>query len=190
MKTWKNQQELKEAAIAAAIWHRDQHMLARGTYWQGNRGCAIGCHAHHIRPDVVGGGQHAIVADGYGWPLWLCHLADCFFENTSYAYSQKWPEALCRAIPVGVDIAPVLHLFLVAVLEEALPHATEEVAAIIRRVQSLHTAAAAGQAVSQEAAAAEAAAAEAAAEAAADPEAAAAAAAPPPPAPAPSPRGS
>jgi hypothetical protein len=57
--------------------HFAADMLLKGTYGREEqeqfRGCSVGCHIHHIKPDLTGfdiqdmDDKHAVVADHYGY---------------------------------------------------------------------------------------------------------------------------
>lgn len=152
IKTYHNDDQLKERAIASAIWHRQQDKLKREQYWDGERGCAIGCHAHHLnnKAHFVGWRQQQqIVADGYGWPIWLVDIEDFLFESMTRWASALFPELVCRAVPVGVDLARARFLLMVELLEIVLPYANEKEAEIIKQVQLLCQRAGTGEELSE-----------------------------------------
>lgn len=117
--SWHGKAEVKADAIYAARFHREADLLQRGTYWNGQRGCGIGCHAHHLSPapSEYRSDQYRIVSRGYGWPIWLIALEDWLFENGTFEKAIKLPEAICQAIPVGVDLTPVFYEMLGAFLD-------------------------------------------------------------------------
>lgn len=153
IKTYHDDDQLKESAIASAIWHRQQDKLRRGQYWDGERGCAIGCHAHHLNNEAHFVGwrqQQQIVANGYGWPLWLVEIEDFLFEHMTRWESALFPELVCRAVPVGVDLGRTRFLLMVELLEIVLPYAADEGEAdIIKHVQLLCQRAGAGEELSE-----------------------------------------
>lgn len=132
--SWHGNDELKQEAFLSAYFHRRYGRLIRGNYWNGYQGNAIGCHAHHLDPDLVPSplgnwaNQYRIVSQGYGWPMWLITLEDWLFENGTFEKAIKLPEALCKAVPVGVDLTPVFYKmldeFLLAFGSQALPSTT------------------------------------------------------------------
>jgi hypothetical protein len=79
--------------------HIEADDLIRGTGWDGEKGCAVGCtfnaYKHHRGPVEI------------GVPEWLMRLTDAIFEGVSKERSTLWPEEFLAAIPVGADLEPV-----------------------------------------------------------------------------------
>ncbi|MCH7832544.1 MAG: hypothetical protein IIC55_06695, partial [Proteobacteria bacterium] len=76
----------------------------RGYYWKEGKGCAVGCCIH--------GEDHSRYETELGIPIQLAYLQDGLFEAMTNGDSKKFPERFLKAIPVGVDLQPVIHRFL------------------------------------------------------------------------------
>lgn len=132
--TYHNDPKLKESAILNAIYCHETGKLVRNEYWNDSKGkgCAIGCHAHHIMyPKPVTGNQREIVSNGYGWPLWLCYMEDRLFTQMTHENALELPERLCEAVPVGhdLDAYPVITGVLMDVFDK---HSCSGLAPLIR----------------------------------------------------------
>lgn len=114
--SFNNDPALKALHVEQAERHAALDMLAAGTYGEGEgaafRGCSVGCFAHDIAPDSHD--HHEVVAAARGLPVWLIRLQDAMFEGLPPADRAVFHTELARAIPVGVDLAPVPHLIAVA----------------------------------------------------------------------------
>jgi hypothetical protein len=110
-KSYHNDPAIKAFHVAQAKHHLAADMLVSGTYGEGNasnfRGCSIGCMAHDIDPSRDD--YHKLVAEHAGWPEWLARLNDSIFEGLPKGERETFHVDLREAIPVGVDLEPVLH---------------------------------------------------------------------------------
>jgi hypothetical protein len=110
-KSYHNDPAIKAFHVAQAKHHLAADMLVSGTYGEGNasnfRGCSIGCMAHDIDPSR--NDYHELVAEHAGWPEWLARLNDSIFEGLPEGERETFHVDLREAIPVGVDLEPVLH---------------------------------------------------------------------------------
>ncbi|MEG0966739.1 MAG: hypothetical protein RSG92_15325 [Pseudomonas sp.] len=128
--SFNNDPALKALHVEQAERHAALDMLAAGTYGEGEgaafRGCSVGCFAHDIAPDSDD--HHTVVAEARGLPEWLIRLQDSMFEGLPAADRAVFHVELARAIPVGVDLAPVPHLI-----------AVDRIDRLIRAQQELRT---------------------------------------------------
>jgi hypothetical protein len=110
-KSYHNDPAIKAFHVAQAKHHLAADMLVSGTYGECNasnfRGCSIGCMAHDIDPSRDD--YHKLVAEHAGWPEWLARLNDSIFEGLPKGERETFHVDLREAIPVGVDLEPVLH---------------------------------------------------------------------------------
>ncbi|WP_168990512.1 hypothetical protein [Aureimonas flava] len=150
--------ELVEQAKA----HFAADMLLKGTYGDDDdgafRGCSVGCHLHHIFADKNAGeisgldDKHTIVADYYGYPVWLAHLQDRMFEGLPQPDNMLWHVQLAEAIASrkgDIDWQRTLHRVHLGILR--LSYATAGSAAdAVKAVMDLHERAAAGEDLSDE----------------------------------------
>lgn len=130
-------QQQIDALREATKRHREQEMLVRGTYGEGDdgafRGCSIGCLAREIGES---GAAHEAVAEHYGYPEWLAHLQDSLFENASTEVHVQLAEAMHPRDDDGWQ--QVMHAIHWRILNEVtLPNAGEAEAAV-REVMRLH----------------------------------------------------
>ena len=83
--------KLKYVGRMRAHWVADE--LVHGIYWEGGKGCGIGCTVHSA--------YHNAYETELGMPEWLARLEDEIFESMSEAASYQFPLRLLSAIPVG-----------------------------------------------------------------------------------------
>lgn len=108
MNAYHNKESLKLETIANAKRHAAQDMLIKGTYGEMNgqfRGCSIGCDAFDITGEVESELPYKITAEYYGFPEWVEHIREHFFENLPEDKSKNWHVDLKKSIPVGLDDA-------------------------------------------------------------------------------------
>ena len=79
--------------IGRVLAHQEADELIRGIYWEGGKGCAVGCTVHSS--------DHKAYETELGMPEWFAHLEDHIFESMSDAASCRFPLDLLSAIPVG-----------------------------------------------------------------------------------------
>lgn len=92
--------------------HRQAGRLIPGVYWDGSKGCAIGCtleSAEHDRYEVE-----------LGIPSSLAYLKDAIFEGLPHEAAQRWPEAFLEAIQPGADLSRVAWRILSRILGEVV----------------------------------------------------------------------
>jgi hypothetical protein len=155
-------QAQKDELLAQAKAHYAADMLLKGTYADDEaetfRGCSVGCHIHHIRPDWdaddirTSGRLHELVAEHYGYPAWLALLQDTIFEGLPNGESAKWHVQLAEtlhALPDDHDWTLALHRAHAAILRVSYRTAGEAQDAV-HRVLELHEKAANGEDVTEE----------------------------------------
>jgi hypothetical protein len=153
--TYHNDPAFKERFLAEITWHEQQDMLIQGDYGNGLdgdefQGCAVGCSVdslNRINGTNMATNDHVTLATTLGIPVWLAHLEDTLFEGLPDDDARTWPSRLAEAIPVGVDLEPVRHLFEVWLMDrniarvEALDIPADlktRVVAAIRLVRECH----------------------------------------------------
>ena len=94
----------KEELLETLAWHRVEGWIVQGWYyWQGGRGCAVGCTLHEYAPGEEE--SHALYEDLFGIPWSLAYLEDAIFEGLDVGSARAWPERFVGAIPEGADLA-------------------------------------------------------------------------------------
>ena len=116
MLSFNNDPALKEKFVESAIRHRDLDMLLAGTYSTVDskgkfKGCSVGCFANDIKfdCDYVGRTPHFQVANYFHIPEWLVCVQDTIFEYLPESERSNWHVEFAEAIPVGVNLEPVLN---------------------------------------------------------------------------------
>jgi len=105
--------------------------IRQGSYWDGSRGCFIGCLAHS--------GDTAKVQDTYGLPIMLQRIAENIFESLPLNEAQAFFAALPTAVGCdNKDLSKVGWQFLASELR-SLPPQPAEIAAVIEFVLPLPT---------------------------------------------------
>lgn len=121
-----NDPALKERTLAQMRAHRAADQLIRGTYWDGHRGCAVGCLTHNPR------GGHRLFPRRWGIPEVVALLIDHIFEMLwPLDEALAWPERILDAIPVGSDLTMVWPQFAVWLLTEVIPSESGTVVAAL-----------------------------------------------------------
>ncbi|HZQ08652.1 MAG TPA: hypothetical protein VFD70_18870, partial [Anaerolineae bacterium] len=95
--------EVKEKYLARVRAHRAADQIIHGAYWQGGKGCAVGCTIH--------GDDHSAYERELGIPRIIAKLEDRIFEGMSNSASLMFPERFLDAIPVGADLSMVWYKF-------------------------------------------------------------------------------
>lgn len=116
MRAFHNDAAIKAMYLARVQAHRAADEIAQGFYWQGGRGCAVGCTIH--------GDDHAAYERELGIPRMLARLEDRIFEGLPLAEAKNWPLRFLEAVPVGADLSRVGPQFLRALIQrrrEQLP---------------------------------------------------------------------
>lgn len=138
---------LNDAAVQAMYIDRVRaHAVAdeivQGQYWEGGKGCAVGCTIH--------GNQHSKYEEELGIPTELAYLQDALFEVLPAADAKLFPQQFLEAIPLGADLSRVwdkFHIWLL--LDEkdglvAIPYMREDRKGWIRIIAVLYQRSASG----------------------------------------------
>ena len=152
MLAYNNDPALKDAICAEIKRHQDQDMIMTGNYWDGSKGCAVGCslrsYALATGAEDISFGDHKIYDDflGNGGEA-LARLEDTLFENLPRPGHLKFPLRVAQAIRPGADISGVCHRFTAWALTnpELFPGCTDPtVKPVIDAVAALYLRAAGG----------------------------------------------
>jgi len=139
MQAFYNDAAVKEKYLSRVRAHRAADEITKGHYWEGGRGCAVGCTIHSS--------DHQSYEVELGLPEWLAYLEDAIFEGLPLEQAKLWPERFLEAIPVGADVEPVLASFLICLIEEVRKYADERGVPAIDAIIALWRRVAAGEAV-------------------------------------------
>jgi len=127
--------EVKEKYLNRVAEHRAADQIKKGFYWEGGKGCAVGCTIH--------GSDHTKYEKELGVPTVLAILEDRLFEALPNERAKQWPEQFLTAIPVGADLSRVFPAFAVWLLTDpthgAIQHAKDDagVSAAIQGIADL-----------------------------------------------------
>ena len=94
----------KAAIITQLVTHRAADRLVKGKYWEGGKGCAVGCTIHSS--------NHMEYESRFGIPVMLAQLEDCIFEGLPNDKAMEWPVRFMSAIKPGADLSLVGWKFL------------------------------------------------------------------------------
>ncbi|MGC8534871.1 MAG: hypothetical protein ACP5QR_04985 [Rhizomicrobium sp.] len=97
-------QSEKDAILAQLQAHHDADEIVKGQYWQGGKGCAVGCTIHSD--------SHADYEPRFGIPQMLARLEDTIFEGMPNRAAKGWPLRFMGAIQPGADLSLVGWKFL------------------------------------------------------------------------------
>ena len=129
-----NDPETKAKYVGRMQAHQEADELIHGIYWEGGKGCAIGCTVHSD--------DHGAYETELGMPEWFAHLEDTIFEGMSVEVSRRFPLDLLSAIPIGLAAWDRLyHEFYAYVLRDVCEFDRVEypdVAAAVDAVIRLH----------------------------------------------------
>jgi hypothetical protein len=112
MKSFHNDQKVKDKYVNRVMAHQAADNLIRGTGWADGKGCAVGCTLENY--------NHAAYETELGIPEWLARVEDTLFEGMSEEKSRTWPEVFLKAIPVGTDLEKTKNPFLIVILRKNL----------------------------------------------------------------------
>jgi hypothetical protein len=74
---------VKDKYLSRVKAHRDADQIIHGIYWEGGKGCAVGCTIHSA--------NHSSYETKLGVPAWLAHLEDRLFEAMDNGRAKDWP---------------------------------------------------------------------------------------------------
>ncbi len=102
---------IKAKYLARVAAHADADEIIKGHYWEGGKGCAVGCTVH--------GDAHQAYERELGVPQMLAWLEDLIFEGLPNRLAKTWPERFLASISPGKDLSPVGWRFLHWLLTES-----------------------------------------------------------------------
>ena len=112
------EQCLKDAVIARIKEHQRLDQIIHGIYWDGARGCKIGC--------VLHSNDHMAYETLLGLPVFLAFMGEHIFESLPLHEAKAWPLRCMEAVPVGVDLDLLFPRFMHWVLRD--PHGMRQYA--------------------------------------------------------------
>ena len=124
---------LKEAVVARVREHQRLDQIAQQIYWDGQKGCAIGC--------VLHSGEHMNFERQLGLPVFLAYMDEYIFESLSVNESKAWPLRFIEAVPVGVDLELVFPRFMHWLLTDPQgmrQYANRETIVVIDRLATMY----------------------------------------------------
>jgi len=134
---------VKEKYLSRVRAHAKADEIIKGQYWEGGKGCAVGCTIH--------GSNHVAYENELGLPQWLAYLEDSIFEGLPNEEAMTFPEEFLSSINVGSDLTLVynkfMHWLLVDPVNGVLKYTDESGAVAIKSVAELHCAVIEGQVV-------------------------------------------
>jgi len=110
MKAFHNKIKIKNMYLDRIDAHFKADEIIKGQYWEGGKGCAVGCTIH--------GSEHKKYETELGIPRALARLEDTIFEGLPNDIAKTWPADFLKAVPVGADLSKVVWKFLSWVLLE------------------------------------------------------------------------
>lgn len=108
MRAFHNDQAIKDKYLARIRAHRAADEIIKGSYWEGGKGCAVGCTIHSS--------EHSSYESELGIPQIIARLEDRIFENLPNDLAMTWPERFLDAIPIGKDLSRVWPKFAIFLL--------------------------------------------------------------------------
>lgn len=123
MLAYHNNPELKAQIIATLEQHRLADELVKGQYWEGGKGCAVGC--------TIKGSNHQKYEPIFGIPQTLARFEDKIFEGLPNNLAMAWPTRFMLAIKPGADLRRVQWGFLAWCVVRTNPAPSKVTASII-----------------------------------------------------------
>lgn len=110
MKAYLDSEEVR-AKFMGRVWgHYKADEIRKGRYWQGGKGCLVGCMLHSD--------NHKLAETLIGFPEQIMHLADRIYENLPNAESKELVPAFYDAPKTGADLTLVWPKFAVWLLTD------------------------------------------------------------------------
>jgi hypothetical protein len=106
------EQGLKDAVVARVKEHQRLDQIVQRIYWDGSKGCAIGC--------VLHSDDHMAFERQLGLPVFLAYMDEHIFESLPAHEATQWPLRFIEAVPVGVDLDLVFPRFMYWLLTDSL----------------------------------------------------------------------
>ena len=98
------EQCLRDAVVERVREHQRLDQIAQQIYWDGSKGCSIGC--------VLHSGEHLDFERQLGLPVFLAYMDEHIFDRLSLDEAKGWPLRFIEAVPVGVDLELVFPRFM------------------------------------------------------------------------------
>jgi hypothetical protein len=110
--------------------HAVADRFIRVEYWNGEKGCAVGCGLKSIS-ELKGlhfnkFNDHALYETHLGIPTWLALVEDKLFESMSLGMSKHWPVEFAKAIRAGANLDKIRIPFLVMLMKHSLKSISSE----------------------------------------------------------------
>ena len=112
MRAFHNDEKVQKMFLDRIHGHAKADDFIKGKYWEGGKGCAVGCSIH--------GSNHKDYETEMGVPEWLARVEDCFFENLPNEQSRLWPVQFMEAINLGADLDKIKAPFMIYILSQSL----------------------------------------------------------------------
>lgn len=103
-----NDPKVKDKYLTRVVMHREADEIVKGQYWEGGKGCAVGCTIHSR--------NHADYETELGIPRILARLEDGIFEALPNELAKTWPERFLSSINTGANLEMVWSKFVVWLL--------------------------------------------------------------------------
>ena len=104
MLAYHNKESIKTKYLDRVAAHAAADEIIQGQYWEGGKGCAVGCTIH--------GSNHSKYETELGVPESLAHLQDALFEALPLERAKLWPGQFLAAIKVGADLSGVCRQYI------------------------------------------------------------------------------
>jgi hypothetical protein len=99
MIAYNGDKKVKSKILKQLLAHAKADEIIKGKYWEGGKGCAVGCTIHSS--------DHAEYEPRFGVPQMLARLEDRIFEGLPNAEAKQWPIKFMSAIAPGADLSRV-----------------------------------------------------------------------------------
>ena len=142
-----NDPKVRKLYIGRVKAHAKADEIIQGSYWEGGKGCAVGCTIH--------GSDHSKYETELGIPMELAYLQDALFEALPAAEAKTFPAEFLGAIKTGADLSKVwdkFHVWLLVDDKDGVINCadSDEVKGWIKNIAVLFECAAAGMKPTQE----------------------------------------
>ena len=111
MLSYHSDEAIKARYLLRVAAHAEADEIVKGRYWEGGKGCAVGCTIH--------GEAHEDFERELGIPQMLAWLEDVIFEGLPNRLAKTWPERFLSSISPGRDLSRVGWQFLHWLLTES-----------------------------------------------------------------------
>jgi hypothetical protein len=112
MQAFHNDKEVRKKYLTRVKAHAKADEIIKGVYWEGGKGCAVGCTIHSS--------NHESFETELGVPEWLARVEDRIFEGLPNERAKTWPVEFLQAINLGADLNKIKPAFLIFVLESCM----------------------------------------------------------------------